>query len=506
MLSHTSRPIIKAHHLRASAFVIVIVMIVTLWLPSSVSAANPTINILVPSNTYQDNYLVPGRDFYVSGTIANIPQGAKMNVALYKKSGPDWNLYQKVEADHEVLTTEMYTGYSKLKYGPAGVAEGVIKKSLMPDLVYDPGIANSFNDAWRKCCFNNAAFSALFSGGEYTEDVTRKNRDNSNVPYFDAGDYKVVVTFMDTSGAVLATAEKTDIHFAVSEEKAMARFTPANHADKVKADASSKHYRVYWDPLAGIWYPYAYLPPFQGNVFYSEIVRKWRTVDRREYEGGRARFYIYNVTSGSATYNVELGAIANAQAINDSRRLAWQRYNVGEPSVATYSGVFTNFDRPGDTLDFTRIDLYQNPFSPNTLNMSELPTMKTITDINTPTKPPVIGAKYIALNGVVGPLQSSAGDIRYDQSAGWYLMNNRIKFVEWNIKSVGGGIVDSQKGEVLLKRIFSSTDSQISLFEFRCLINLNSLSPGTYTISAQGMDAYSNNVANATDSFKFIKS
>lgn len=448
---------------------------------ASTIQSSVSLNITIPSSG--QTTIASGRDFYVIGDInGTLPDNAVMTVSLYQDGSN--NPIRKVHTNIKDNENGMNINYSKLSYY-GGSDRTPLKKSCMPDLVYDPSNPDSFKDAWRKCYYNDTNFTALISGGEYSSDFNLVGEDG--VPYqpLKDGDYTILATAQNSDGSTIATTKK-EIEIGDNKDVAIFRFSPADHYQKVIDEVNKNNYFALLDPLAGYWSPQNYIHSLSESSLFCEILPKWRFNDSREYQTSRSHFYVYNVSNTAATYTVELGTLQYQQVINDPNRLLCYYYDIGEPSLpnVNISSKFVQF-QPGSHLAFTRADYPTGTSEDNQLVTNDLKNMKS--DLNLTDGVNGDAGKTISFYGVVTPIQNAPSEITANDD-NTYTYANGIKTLKYTI--TGDGVNTTLTKNVGLTRVINGKN-YYSVFEFKNDITLDASWVGKdLKIAVQGYDAH----------------
>ncbi|MDR0707270.1 MAG: hypothetical protein LBF60_05260 [Treponema sp.] len=398
------------------------------------------------------------RDFYVIGNITGeIPNGAIFSVSLYRNS--DSARVRHVFTGEKANKAGLYVDYPLLTY--TGINDpALLYDSMMPDLVYDPSDANTFQDQWRKCYFDDYNFTTVFHGGEYTIDVNPYDENDNLYTPLASGEYTIVASLDMDTGENLGIASMI-VTIGVNTDKAMTRFTPSDHGLKAITDALSKDYAVYIDPFPGLFNYEIGLVNFPVGLD-LRINRKWRYMDILEYREGKVYFYIYNVTPSSTTWSVETGTIMETQDIEDQNRLECIYYDIGDLQVGLTESEFVVFAAT-DNLQLTRADFPSGTTADNYLVMSDLDDMQSDFDYTDG----ISGrqGEIVSFYGAVKPIQNTVNEIYFDEDNSVFQIENKIAAVQYNI--TGTGVSYSVTKDVGLTRLFDDGTEGTSLLEFK---------------------------------------
>lgn len=422
------------------------------------------------------------RDFYVLGTITNgerIPDNFELKINLIRVSPGPETIVQTVVALGKNRDNYMWVRYPALT-GVDGVPMGF---PGMPDLMSsDPHASASenqpqdFDNPQLKCYYNDRMFSALFLGGVGAGNPNDPNEiDRSNVPDLVPGDY-VINGYMDKD-VVFSSALKVED----AEKIILSRFGPKEHADNVKKYAKDNEIRILLDPLPGFWsgsnLAALDIHPLQDETnYFSEILPRWRMADSQEYTAATTRphMFLYNISSSSATYNVESSKMVFDGRTND---LTNKYYALGEPSInGTKSPILTM--SPDNMAQLTRLDVPNvgTPVKPNEVKIDNLKFMGSsqIYDecyINVPV------GRDIAIYGVSVPLPAVRDvEVTFSDDFKTYTSEKQVNCIRYDIYSTGSDVrlIEQFAFEMSpLNRYYSgATDPSKSMFEFGNVINL----------------------------------
>jgi len=466
--------------------------------PLTAFADNMTIHY--PSNG--QSTIAQGRDFYVIGKFSNlgtIPDNALFKVTLTNSSG---TVVRTVSTNIKNNTSGMAYNYGSLT-NTNNVAISTIKSSLMPDLVHDPYVPGSFNNGSIKACYSDIYFTSLICGGPNGNLINMVDEHGQSYTMLPKGSYTIEATLKSASGTLLGSVSKP-VTIGVNSDKVLARFSPAEHLNKVTtaALAASPQQLVYIDPFPGYWDTSLCIPEAVNSHYLLEIKPRWKQADAAEYAEGTAHFYIYNVKDGSATYNVEIGKILKERDITDPSVIQFKRYNIGEFSIGNVQGVFTDFTGgAGDMLDLTRVDKpTSNITGHNLLTLSYLNSSEMDTNLGNGVTTPANRTLYI--NGVVKPIYNNPSTITIN-SDNSFTIPKRISNVTVRCTDNNTGtMLKTENITVNLTRTFADNTSSTSLLEFKYNLEVPAAWSGkTVLVRVQGFDATSNQIPGAEESF-----
>lgn len=462
-------------HPRISSVLLSILVVLATLVPTSVAmAAQYRIDINVPTAT--DNAIIPpGKDIYVLGDLEGIKgiRDARLEVDLYNAQG---DTVRRVFADTKDDRGGLDVDYPLLSYY-GGEDRSPLRASMMPDIVYDGRNSATFGDVWRKAYFIDTHFAAVISGGVYDTDLRLQERDGTPIRALPLGSYKVAVSLYSDDELVV-TATK-DIKVGITSDVTCFRFSPGEHATKVKAFAAANGMKVLSDPLVGFWHPADNFAEFKDSDLFAEILPKWRWNDLSEYQQNHIYMFGYNVSETSATYQVEIGTAQQQGIIDDPSRFSEYYYDDGEPGLG--NDEFVPF-APNQLVALTRIDLRpdgeSNHVEPSRLNMST-----SVGDVHQVVN--VSGTDRFAINGVVTPVQNAPQNVRWN-SNNTFDFADRVSAIRYTFTADGYrsqwtqavGLIREVDGKKLP-----------SVLEFEHEFAVANLPAGELTVTIEGLDS-----------------
>ncbi|MDR1641166.1 MAG: hypothetical protein LBT59_15850 [Clostridiales bacterium] len=464
---------------------------------ASTAFADDSTTLTVTIPTVEEDVITPGRDFYVVGQISGdpLPEDARLTVdlRLVGSSIP----VREVYATQRDFKDGLYIDYPLLSFD--GPDRSVLRDSLMPDLVYDGVDLGTFADAWRKCYYDDTNFTAVFCGGNYSTDINLIGEDGTPYTPLAAGNYNIVVTAQESDGTLIATTQYP-VTIGVVPNKVLTRFSPQEHLDNVMDIAAENNYRVYYTPLAGIWYPDEYIPSLADrDDIYCQIYPRWRLCDILEYMNGKAHFYVYNVTESSTSYSIEVAALQYTQSIYNSFRVAYNYYDIGEIALPNESLDGQLIPLPSnDYLQLTRVDYPSGTTSDNNLVMDDLNAMES--DLTLSDGVIAEPGTTISLYGVVAPVQPSEEDIAWN-SDNTFTVGNYAAQIRYTV-TWGTGQFYTVYKPIGLNRIYSNGSSSNSILEFKHDIAIQpSMAGENVTVSLVALDAYGATLSGTSEVF-----
>ncbi len=455
------------------------------------AAAAGSIQVDVPSAG--ESTIAPGRNFYVKGTY-NLPAGytaSQVVINMYRYGSQEVVRRVQGNVKNPPLWTE---GNISVSFNSWGSAEDIMN-SKMPDLIWDGEDTASFYEGYRKCYFDDMGFAALIPGGEGEIDDGMDFVDENGEFYsvLGTGDYwlEVSVACHNSEGKLNVIKWNRQIRIGTTEDKLLARFSPDSHLERITEWARWQGYRIYSDPFAGNWW--------ESNF---EIPGELRASDMTEYSTGRSHFVIYNVSSGSTAYKVELARLQQQGVVNHADRLANYYYQYGEPVLKDGTESEITPFAAGDKLQFTRAEIGEYISGEEGIyDQDDAAVPQYDLDFSDGIQGKV-GDK-IAVYGVAAPIQISSGDIQEigdgaDKNS--FLLNNKIHTLHYEI--TGDGFSAERDSEVALTRISGGWENPSEL-EFKHVLEITEeMAAKDLTVSVMGCDVYGHAVSGTEESFE----
>lgn len=481
-------------------FVLGTLLVVCLPLLDVLYAVAAEIQFLYPSQP--ESVIAPGREFYVIGSIDITPHSEEFTLSadLYRvgERTPVQSVYAINMDYREGINVNYIDNVIARSYD---CKSGDIYGSGMPDLVYEPTIQGSFQDARRKCYYDKDYFSTLFS--------------SKGLPL---GKYEVVVTLQAGGGKKTG---KKEITIDNVPAKICARFSPSEHFNFVKTFATREKYRVYTDPFAGYW-------SSSGGSYWKrvlslgtnktiEIPLKLSECEAAEYSAGMLHTVLYNINETCATNSLEIGQLQYMQHIDRMDRIAFYYYNYNPDDSCIEPLASPNLELKklphGDQLEPVRLDAVVDKAVHNSL------------DLNMPIKPIApISAKswdlrgknyrrYVALYGVVTPIQNGAREITKNSIDGKFSVLRRIESVSYDISipnQAQGGIRVISADVIIstdLVRRFPNGRTDTSIYEYRHVFDLSGFKerqPEWLRFDIIGRDSEGNFVEGSKDHLELL--
>lgn len=459
-----------------------IILSALLLIPSFIGA-DTGLQLKITTPSAKQSQIAPARDFYVLGEfVGQVPQNSSMQFELYKQG--ESKPIRALRADGKYKAENFFTSYSNLSY--YGKDRKELSTAMMPDLVYDARNSATFRQVWRKCCFSDRNFSAVFAGGEYNRDLDLQDEQGKKLLPLTPGVYNIKVKLLH-KGKVIAESDK-NLHVDYCKNKILSRFSPPKHFARIKKFAEQNKYQTFLDLFPGYWSPKNNLKGFENSNIFAEILPRWRLADAQEYDFGKTHMFLYNISPKSATYSVEIGRLTYKNKISDPNYVKAYYYNIGEPELQNgkYEGELVQL-ADADTLEFTRADLQPAETEDNVLSDSDLNNMQS--DLNVYDGISVKKGEDFALNGVVRPIANKAEDVSHNVDE-TYTIKNKIDSVEYKLL-MGNKEKTWHKKVGLIRR--TSRRADLSVVEFRHIIHIDKNEQANKAeLIVKALDSYGN--------------
>lgn len=430
--------------------------------------AEDSVGITIDTPSNSQLAIAPQRSFYVLGSFqGQVPEDSHMVVGLYKDNILVRKIYASKKDDKENLKLD----YSDLKfYG----SETELKNCCMPDLVYNKSNESSFYDTFRKCYFDGQNFGAVVYNAyesdtsDYGEHVNPNDQFGNKIEPLDAGVYEIRATLANPKNKKIAQESK-EITIGDTGNTVLSRFSPDSHFEAVSKWAQGNSYQMLLDAFPGYWSAKSHFKSQSNNSVFCEIPSQWRRADSSQYAQTCSRFCIYNVSETSATYSVEVGKLQYDKAIQDSGRIKYYCYDIGEPSLPSVGDSKTS--QKGEITELsdscyihlTRIDLPEGESEDGVSDISTLENVKSITNLSDPIH--IKANQKLSVYGICKPIQNNSVLSNRD---GTFSFDNTIQSIKYGIKVNNSQYTWEHRKTGLVRYYpassFSSTISQLDLF------------------------------------------
>lgn len=278
------------------------------------------IDIVYPASRHAT--YVSGQDFYVMGTFAAPVRDEKavLRVLVTDAAG-------KVLRE---VVTDRRNNFAGVNVKAAGLEtsadEEAVRRSAMPDLVYDPAEPSSYGYTWNKAFYTENAFAVLVYGG-----MSCKNTMCPVDQYGEAleplvnGIYQITVE-LQTAGAV----HRTTMELRIADETkeiVISRYTDEQHMRNVERFAQENGFETYMEPCAGNWAPEGFPFPWPGQAV-VELPERWHLMDTLEYRRDVVHCFDYLLSETCLGYEGEIGTILheNPRNVDDPARCRFYYY------------------------------------------------------------------------------------------------------------------------------------------------------------------------------------
>lgn len=269
---------------------------------------------------------VSGQDFYVMGSFAEEVQaeGASLRVVLLDAQG----------AVLREVGTKRQNDFARIRIDVSGIETQAqpeeVRRSAMPDLVFDEGEPLSQAYTWNKAFFTEHAFAALVYGGASCRDtVCDRDQNGKKLSPLPEGIYRIRAE-LQTPGGVHA-AERTIRIAGNTKEIIISRYISEAHLRNVERFAKENGFETYIDPCAGNWFPESFPFPWPGHAA-VELPARWHFADALEYRHDVVHCFDCLLSEHCVGYEVEIGTVLheNPQNADTPERCHFYYYTEGD--------------------------------------------------------------------------------------------------------------------------------------------------------------------------------
>lgn len=463
------------------------------------SPAECAITIIQPINAIASN-----RPFYVVGNLeGTVPENATLNVNIIDENG---------EIVREVSTSKKNNPDSVITDSLHNLDETdtnceKLFASCMPDLIADE--SGSICNADIKAAYSDNFFAALIANGVVEHDgktlyrggIELLDADGNEYEALPEGKYKIEVE-LKSKDTLLAKDESTLVIGGILR-KAITRFSPTKHYEKVDEYIQREKINVASDLFPGYWDPSQVNPAVTVT---GEIESFWHSVNLAEYSSNDTeyRIILYNLEETAASWKIECGELLYQQITDQPDRVKYFCYDIGEPSISDDdSDISVNGNivpvNQESRLSLLRCDTVPAETEENFYNTEDPDILELDTDFSDGVT--IESGDTIALYGVTSLVPNKKDELDFDTVKNQYTIHNRITTLQYRIS--GEGINETFEKETGLDRLFEDNDQKHkSLVEFRNVITTKPDWKGkTLTLTVTGIDA-NGNPADAEDSIE----
>lgn len=294
---------------------------------SAVLENDPRLRISYPAGDQAT--ILPGQDFYVIGSFhgIDVPENAVLRVIV---TSPDGTPVRTVE-------TAIRDNYDGINVNYPGLVTEMsadeVRRSGMPDLVYDPVLPESIRHTWNKAFYTKDHFAALIYGGTFNpEFICRTDQFGAALEPLYEGVYKVSVEIR-FSEVSIRSAVSLRIKGG-TKEIVLSRYTSEEHSMVLERFAKEKGLELYSGiPYPGIWDSNALGADWPSRL-YIEIPDRWEYNDSLEYITDRVYCFDFDIADECVGYRTEIAALLkhDRDSVNDSERVKFFYYKKGLPS------------------------------------------------------------------------------------------------------------------------------------------------------------------------------
>jgi len=475
----------------------------------SLPAVSAVQDLVITQPSANETLLAEERDFYVYGIFTGtVTNPGDIRIELYPGDTVAGTPVRVIQSRVDPVT--LITNESVLNQTYCTVTGSCTRKNsaMVPDLMELPGgILNPGN----KVVVTQRYYLGMILGG-VTKGFDTNYTDSTGAPLTDLtmGNYTIEVTGLSGafSGKIVNKTISLNRTSAI-----LGTFRPDSNKAALTQYSIVHNRRIYFD-----WFPGYFTDPDNSNIWW-EAPKRWTPNNGIEVVNDRTgtltdvpavannSMFIYNLNSGSATYGVELAAILKFD-LAESPNTTFLYHNIGEPQI-TYNDISSGVR----TLDGTvtpfatnkRLVLYRAEIvSPggtsaeNLYDPNDATTPKTL-NLNPGGGVTVPQGKEFVIYGVTKPIASA---VTATATPYRYTINNRITRINCTITDAAGTLVRTGFHDVNLSRLYTAGSQTRfnSFWEFG--IEVAELpSPGTYTVSLEGVDASGTPVTQTGTSF-----
>jgi hypothetical protein len=468
-------------------------MLIALFL--SISAVSAT-QLVITQPSANETILAEVRDFHVygifTGTVVN-PGDIRIEVYPGETvSGLPVRVIQSHVDPVSGITNESVinatyctvTGYCTRKNG-----------AMVPDLVESPG---GILDPTNKLVVTNRYYLGMILGG-VTKSFDTNYTDSTGTPLTDLTAGKYTIRVIGLSGSFAGQEINKTITLGLTNA-VLGTFRPTTNKEAITQYGITHNRRTYFD-----WFPGYFTDPDNSSVWW-ESPRRWTPNNGIEVVNDRPgtlidntvvannTMFIYNINSGSATYSVELSEILK-YGLYDSPNTTFLYYDTGEPrmtfndastGIQTLNGNPTPFPS-GRRLVLYRVEIFtpsgtsfENLYDPN-----DATTPKTL-NLNVGGGITVPQGKEFVVYGATKPIAST---VTATSTPYRFTIDNRITQINCTITNATGNLVTTAMHDVNLSRLYTSgSPTRFNSFWEFGIEFLGLTTPGSYTISLEGVD------------------
>ncbi len=282
------------------------------------------IEIVSPS----EDEIMPGRDFYVVGTINRGNTSAKNNPLNIKVEliDPKGNVVRTIGSNvsPDGLTSASYFLVDYEDGTAINDNKGALTNSFTPpDIVYNGSDRDSIRDAHSKIVVKENYFAAIIYGGATKQlDLKYEDEHGNGLKDIEDGSYTLRVSAVNFDGETVCTTEKI-IKFANNKERFIANNLPKGFAEENDLIL----------PLSAVghWQPERYLSEKTNDYQYFTNARFIANSDHEYSNAENVGVLLNYLYSDDVTFTTKLGSVFNDEAVGD---ISYYYYDIGEKSVA----------------------------------------------------------------------------------------------------------------------------------------------------------------------------
>ncbi len=272
--------------------------------------------------------IMPGRDFYVVGTIDRGNSNAKNNPLNIKvelldsKGNTVRTIGSNVSPDGLTSASYFLTDYES---GSAvNDNKGALTNSFTPpDIVYDGSDRDTIRNAHNKIVVKEDYFAAIIYGGATKQlDLKYEDEHGNTLKDIEEGNYTLKISAINFDGETVCTTEKT-LNFANTKE----RFV----ASKVSKEFVTENNLIIPASSVGFWRPEEYVNEKTNNYQYFINARFLANSDQEYTNAKRVGILLNYLYNNDVVTTTRLGGALNE---NSSAEVSYYYYDIGEEIVS----------------------------------------------------------------------------------------------------------------------------------------------------------------------------
>lgn len=303
---------------------------VVILLACAFSVSATEINLCAPT----EEEIVPGRDFYVVGTIDREGISAQsepldIKIELINAKGDVIRSIQSnvsidglTAADYFLTDYEYATSYNDSK-------ETFINKFTPPDIIYDGVDRDSIRLSHNKVVVKENYFAAIIFGGASKEFDLKYEDEHENALYdISEGEYELVITALNSDGEEVCRYQQILVFSSDSD-----RLITSESLNEYASENSM----VLSNSIVGYWDPAAYINENTNSFYYINPRRLLYNLTAEFSNSENVYIHLNNLNLSDVKTNLMFGSVYNEDSVSKPLYLY---YDIGESKVKfTFSGA-----------------------------------------------------------------------------------------------------------------------------------------------------------------------